>query len=198
MKKSPVSSSTPDLGQVFSGLTIHEALVVPDNPEVEADAEVRAYQMFLEVARLYCTRQGQTWPSSPKAYFSSEEKWGPYYISLLPYDKNSPGYETDSEEGERAFDPDIYDGLRELAGDFSLVARLGCEAIEREGAHVLSFNSIEALLQHTYDMLLNEDCPGGFFERTRLRNGIEKIVRATAIEKAQDGLPLPGFHWNCD
>lgn len=182
--KEPADTAS-DLKSAFDAAPHLSAVNISDDPTTPLDAEVQTYFYLKEILKLYCTKPGQT-RTSPKTYLSSDEKWGPYAICVMPYEDDANG----------VFDPDIYDALRILAADTSMAARNDIGIIQRHEMLTLTFQTIEEMVQTCYDILTSEDCPGSAWSKQILLRKVPDLVTRVARERAEDGQAYANYHWH--
>lgn len=191
MKKQ--TTPPPDLNQAFSKVKVLEPVHVADDPNVEADAEVRAYLLFREIADLYCTKPGER-PSCPQTFYVSDNSWGHYHFQILPYDRVDSGFDPIDEDDLIDFDPDIYDGLRIMVADLSMHGTIKSEVFEHDKVHTFFCEKIEDLLCTLHNVLISDECPGSVYTRQRLYKKLQDVIRAVTIEQEREKLPERGLH----
>lgn len=197
MKKSVASTDLPDLSADFSATRL-PAIQVEDIPGVEADAEVRIYLLFKDIAELYCTQPGDKIKTRPKSYLSTEDKWGPYHIALMPYAEDDEGYVAgdNSDETVINMDPSVYDGVRTMIGDLSLHGVGQIEFMSTDDTQIVSFRTTEDIVNTCGALLNQEDTPGSIYVKNVMKQRLQDIVTAIVREKATDGVGYPGMGYH--
>ena len=197
MKKSAASADLPDLSADFSATRL-PAIQVEDIPGVEADAEVRIYLLFKDIAELYCTQTGDKIKTRPKSYLSSDDKWGPYHIALMPYAEDDDHYVAadNPEETVININPSVYDGVRTFIGDLSLHGTGEIEFMVADDTQVVSFRTTEDIVNTCNALLNHEDTPGSIYVKNVMKQRLQDIVIAIMREKATDGVGYPGMGYH--
>lgn len=176
-----------DLEQAFSKAKVHGAVHVTDDPNVEVDVEARAYLLLRDIADLYCAKPGYR-PLCPKTHLEADGLWGPYYIDLMPYDRNEKGFNP-GDDDLVDFDPDIYDGLRAMVADLSLYGTINSEITEAYGVHRLFCRNIDDLTSTTRNLIINQECPGSLYTRQNLYRKLQDIIQAVRLRQERGEEP---------
>lgn len=184
MKKT-TPSAPPDLTQEFSTIGDQTVYHIEDHPAAPPSAEVEVYKMLKEIAQAFCTEPGDKIPTRPASLFSSDQKWGPYYIVFMPYDE-SAAENQNTEEPVDTYDHGIYRNMTRMASTFMDVGAGDIDVVDAYGVTVLKARTIEALFQSTANMLDKDAFPGSPYQRANLVNRLPLVY--AQIEQEKSGL----------
>lgn len=195
MKKTMATPEIPDAGGSFSS-----AGAMPDlcnDTNYVTSGEQQAFEILLEIGQVYCTPGGDRMPTWPRMYPSIDQRWGPYHFAFMPYAMDDEAFCAGDtpDETVTSFNPAVCNGVRQMMGDLFLHAVGDVESHSAEDCEIVSFRSIEMLLNTCNAVIQSEDFPAGPHKRLQLKNRVMEAVKTVAREKGLDANdPAFTFH----
>lgn len=135
--------------------------------------------IMTDIATLYCTKPGHAVKTVPPVDIDNFDKWGTYHVPIYTITLNEMTREAD-------FDPDVYDGLRQLAADMSVSASFSVEFSEDMDFTVFHFKDINTLVESCQNLIDSEDFPKCALARQNLLHKLDSLRRCVLQELVRD------------